>query len=115
MGAGKRDQRVRTFSFSNATGDGRATSSYAYQGEYFGRVDAPSATEATIARQGEHLIDAIVTLERGISIAPGDLVKADSRYYKVTGVPPLVRRSTDRKLFAIHADDSTFAITGEPA
>jgi hypothetical protein len=119
MNAGLRDQRIRRFSFSDTTTDGRVASGYAFVGEYWGRVDAPTIREATVAAQGEHIAEAVVTLHRGVTVLHDDLLKSvnDGRYYKVTGVPPVQRRSNERKVFAIYADDAapTFAITGEPA
>lgn len=119
MNAGLRDQRIRVYSFSNATGDGWATSGYQYLGEYWGRVDAPTVTEATVGGQAEHIAQAVVTFHRGVALAHDDLLKSlrDSRYYKVTGIPPVERRSSERKVFAVYADDaaSGYAITGEPA
>lgn len=114
--AGQRDQRVRVFSFANASDNGWATSGYQYVDEYWGRVDAPSMREVTVGGQGEHVIDAVFTLLRDVQVAAGGLLKAAGRYYKISGVPPLTRRSSERKVFATYVDDvAAFAITGEPA
>lgn len=74
-------------------------------------------SEATVAGQGEHRADAIVTLARDVPLMHDGLLKCvnDGRYYKVTGLPPVIRRSAERKAFAVYADDApAFNITGEP-
>jgi hypothetical protein len=116
VSASLRDQRIRYFSFSDTSTDGRASSGYAYVGEYWGRVDAPTMGEATVAGQAERVLDATFTLERGVAVAPGGLLKADARYYKVTGVPPANRMANEQKVSAVFADDAgSYNITGEPA
>lgn len=116
MSVGLRDQRIRVFSFSDTSSDGRASSGYAYVGEYWGRADAPSMREATVAGQAEHQADAVFTLEKGVVVSPDGLLKADSRYYKVTGVPPANRMANEIKVFATYADDAgSYNIMGEPA
>jgi len=118
MSSGKRDQRVRVFAFANATSDGWATSGYSYAGEYWAQVSAPTMREVTVGGQGEHVVDAVFSFMRYVAIQAGGLLKTvqDGRYYKVTGVPPLVRTSNERTAFATFVDDiSAFAITGEPS
>jgi hypothetical protein len=118
MQAGRRDQRVRYFSFVNANSDGWATSGYAYEGEYWANVATPSMAEVTVGGQAEHVVDAVFTFLRNVPIQPGGLLKTrnDGKYYKITGTPPLTRRSNDRQAFATYVDDiSSFNITGEPA
>lgn len=116
MNAGQRDNRVRYFAFANTSSDGWATSSYSYTGEYWAKVAAPTMREVTVGGQGEHVVDAVFTFLRTVQIDPGGLLKADNRYYKITGVPPLIRRSNERQVFATYVDDiSAFNITGEPA
>ena len=115
MSAGLRDQRVRVFSFASTSVGGRASSGYAYVGEYWGRLDAPSMGEATVAGQAEHKIDAVVTLARGTVTALGGLLKVDGRYYKITGVPPANRIANEQKVSCVYADDAgSYSITGEP-
>lgn len=116
MTAGQRDQRIRVFGFTNVDTDGWATSSYQYQGEYWGRIDSPTVREATVAGQGEHLADAVVTFHRDVPLSDNGLLKSvqDGRHYKITGIPPTQRTSGEKKVFAVYAGDSTFAITGEP-
>jgi hypothetical protein len=116
MSAGLRDQRIRVFDFSDTSTDGRASSGYTYRDEYWGGVSAPSMREATVAGQGEHVADAVFTLERGVQVQSGGLLKADDRYYKVTGLPPANRMANEIKVFATYVDDAgSYNITGEPA
>lgn len=115
MSTGLLDQRIRLFRESSSSTDGYATSGYAYDREVWGRLDAPSAREATVASQGEHVVDAVLTVARGIAVAPGALVKGeDGKYYKVTGVPPSSRMMNRQRAFAVYVDDSSFSVTGEP-
>jgi hypothetical protein len=115
MSAGKRDQRVRVFAFSNATADGWATSGYSYAGEFWAQVSAPTMREVTVGGQGEHVVDAVFSFIRDVVLELGGLLKAQGRYYKITGLPPLVRTSNERTAFATYVDDAqALAITGEP-
>lgn len=115
MSTGLLDQRIRLFRFSDTSSNGYASSGYAYDRECWGRLDAPSAREATVANQGEHVVDAVLTVQRGIPILPGALVKGeDGKYYKVTGVPPSSRMMSRQRAFATFVDDSSFSVTGEP-
>lgn len=114
MSAGLRDQRIRVFSYSDTSADGRMSSGYAYIGEYWGRIEAPSGRERTTAGQAEQEVDAVITLNINAPVTLDGLVKGpDGKAYKVSAVLPR-RMLQELEVYAVYADDSTMTLTGEP-
>jgi hypothetical protein len=112
-----RNRRIRVYAYTDATANGLVSNTYAFLGEYWGRLEPPTGAELNVAEQANYQIDASVLLDGDLTIPPQGLIR-DCRtgtLYKIEAVLP--RRQTREQ--QVHGSATTdaqpaYAITGDP-
>jgi hypothetical protein len=118
MSASLRNMRIRIFGFVSATTGGLVADSFAYQGEFWGRLEPPTGAELNIAEKADYKVAASCLFADDIPIPPQGLIRdcQTGTLYKIEAV--LRRRQTrEQTVLASSTSDSqsAFVITGEPA
>lgn len=112
-----RNMRIRVYAYVTAAPGGVVSNSYAYQGEYWGRLEPPTGSELNVAEKANYQLAATVLFDGDLPIPPQGLIRdcLTGTLYKIEAVLP--RRQTREQ--TVHAsattdDQSAYAITGDP-